>query len=60
MEKQFVIKEAWILDENGNKLLNLTPVDPDKVFQSVNLENIRGGVGKNELYGMKVNKNSLL
>ncbi|MED3562379.1 hypothetical protein [Bacillus xiapuensis] len=53
MEKQFVIKEAWLLDENGNKLIKLKSINPDKVFQKVNLENIRGGTGKNDLLDNK-------
>lgn len=50
MEKKFAIKEAWLLDENENKLFKLTPLNPDDVFENVNLENVRGGVGKNELF----------
>jgi hypothetical protein len=53
MEKKFVIKEAWLLDENGNKKIKLKSIDPDEVFQKVNLENIRGGVGKNDLLDKK-------
>jgi hypothetical protein len=54
MEKQFVIKEAWVLDENGNKLLKLTPLDPDEIFKNnVNMENVRGGEGKNKLWDNK-------
>ena len=51
MDKEFVIKEAWVLDENGNKLLKLTPLeDPENLPKClVNFEDIRGGAGKNNL-----------
>jgi hypothetical protein len=49
MGKQFVIKEAWLLDENGNKIMEFTPLDLDDIKNNVNLENIRGGAGKNDL-----------
>lgn len=54
MENKFAVKEAWLLDENGNKLMQLTPLDPNDVFKDhVNLENVRGGVGKNNLFDNK-------
>jgi hypothetical protein len=54
MEKKLIIKEMWLLDENGNRSLQLIQHDQSEVFKDcVDLENIRGGVGKNELLDNK-------
>jgi hypothetical protein len=47
MEKKFVIKEAWLLDENGNETVRLTFRDTDECFgNSADLDKVRGGKGK--------------
>ncbi|WP_179281004.1 hypothetical protein [Paenibacillus sp. XY044] len=48
MTKKFIIKEAWLLDENGNKSLKLKQqLDPNEVFEvRVDHESVRGGPGK--------------
>ncbi|GFN32436.1 hypothetical protein [Paenibacillus xylaniclasticus] len=46
MSKKFVIKEAWLLDEEGNKLMKLSQHSPDEVFQKIDVGEIRGWVGE--------------
>lgn len=44
--KKFVIKEAWMLDEDGKQIMKIFPQDVGEVFQSVvNEEKVTGGSG---------------
>lgn len=47
MTKKLVIKEAWLLDDNGNKLMKLLPEqDPSEAFEfHVDEKSVRGGYG---------------
>ncbi|PIH59062.1 hypothetical protein [Paenibacillus sp. LK1] len=47
MIKKFSVREAWLLDENGNKSLKMKQLDPNEVIEvHVDLKSIRGGIGE--------------
>ncbi len=45
MTKKIVIKEAWLLDENGDKKVKLTASDIGTIRDLVKEEDIKGGYG---------------
>lgn len=46
MTIKFVIKEAWLLDENGNKSLKLKQLDPNEVFEVADFKSVTGNLGE--------------
>jgi hypothetical protein len=48
LTKKFVIKEAWLLDENRDRKIKLTTLEKDEITNKVEEENIRGGCGRTE------------
>jgi hypothetical protein len=45
MVKKFAIKEAWLLDDNGDKLMKLTPLNEHEIPSLITKEDVRGGCG---------------
>lgn len=46
MGKKWQIEEIWLLDDNGNRTLELKQFDPKEIFKDcIDIENIRGGKG---------------
>ena len=45
MTKKFIIEQAWLLDENGKRVMKLILLDINTIPRTVNEEDIRGGYG---------------
>lgn len=43
MTKKFTVKEIWLLDENGNKIFELFPIDLDTMPNMMVEEDAQGG-----------------
>lgn len=49
LTKKFAIKEAWMFNDNGNKVM-LIPLNPNEAFaHAVDFNSIRGGAVKIDL-----------